>query len=364
MTAPAATSETAAGAAVTHAGGIRSLLVWLVPLPVLGALLFGSSGRDDVYITYWAADQLRRTGRITSYNGTSLEQSSSLLHVVLLTLGSVITRLPVTTLGPWIAVAAGALCAPVAYRCCARLDARGQWAAAALVATLPPLVYWSFGGLETSLATLLVLLALCLTARAVEGWPTSKAGIALTLLGVVLVRPEMGPVFVAGLLLAAVAVRFLVPDAWRGADGSDRLVAARRVLVAAAVVAAGAILLALFRKAYFGAWVPRPVSVKTGSANVGAGLRYTLDTVAQSLTFVAIAVGAIVLATHRKSLTPAWFVAAALVVMGTLAVIEPGGDWMEGGRLLTPWLAIALVVVAGEPRAARPVDRVRWSRAR
>jgi len=27
-------------------------------------------------------------------------------------------------------------------------------------------------------------------------------------------------------------------------------------------------------------------------------------------------------------------------------VIEPGGDWMEGGRLLAPWLAVTVVLVA------------------
>ena len=196
-----------------------ALALWLLPAPVVGFLLFSSTGRDDAYITYWAADQLRRTGRITNYNGKALEQSSSLLHVLLLALASEVTRLPVTTVGPWMAIVAGAVCAPVAYWLCDRLEPRGRWAAAALVATLPSLVYWSFGGLETSLATVLVLLSLFVLIRVVEGSTASRFAVATVIVAVVLVRPEMGPVFVIALLIAMVAVQRLVP---RAASSSPR----------------------------------------------------------------------------------------------------------------------------------------------
>ena len=48
-----------------------------------GALLFPSSGRDDVYITYGPALALAETGSISNWNGEAVEQSSSLLDVVL-----------------------------------------------------------------------------------------------------------------------------------------------------------------------------------------------------------------------------------------------------------------------------------------
>jgi hypothetical protein len=321
-------------------------LLWLLPVPVVGFLLFGSTGRDDSYITYWAADQLRRTGKISNYNGRALEQSSSLLHVLLLAGSSWATRLPVATVGPWMAIVAGTACAPVAYWLCDRLDPRGRWAAAALVATLPPLIYWSFGGLETSLATLLVLLALLVTTRLVDGSSTSKVGVTMALLALILVRPEMGLVFVAGLPIAAVAVRFLVPVSWSGKDDCGRGEAARRILLAAVAAAGCAILVALFRKAYFGAWMPRPVSVKSGTAHVRLGYDYTLNTLIQSRTFIAVVVGVVIVATRRQALTPAWLIAGAVVATGTVAVIVPGGDWMEGGRLLAPWIAVTLVIVA------------------
>src|SRR5438552_19214968 len=97
----------------TWGSGVPALLLWLLPAPVVGFLLFSSTGRDDSYITYWAADQLRRTGRITNYNGRALEQSSSLLHVLLLAGTSWTAHLPVTTVAPWIAIVAGASCGPI-----------------------------------------------------------------------------------------------------------------------------------------------------------------------------------------------------------------------------------------------------------
>jgi len=66
--------------------------LWVLVVPALGFLLFGSTGRDDSYITYWVADQFRRTGRIANYNGKAIEQSSSLLHVLVLAGLSWLTR--------------------------------------------------------------------------------------------------------------------------------------------------------------------------------------------------------------------------------------------------------------------------------
>src|SRR5262249_46170964 len=153
--------------------------LWLLPLlPVLGFVLYGSTGRDDAYITYWAADALRNTGRITNYNGQKVEQSSSLLHVLILAATGWLPRLPIPTVAPWLAIGAGSLCAPVGYVLCGRLDRGGRWVAATLVGTLPPLVYWSFGGLEVSLATLLVLVATLVVVKVTEGSSPSRVAVA------------------------------------------------------------------------------------------------------------------------------------------------------------------------------------------
>ena len=51
---------------------------------VVAFLIYGQSGPDDAYITYWPARALAEHGRIWNYNGVRVEQSSSLSLVVVL----------------------------------------------------------------------------------------------------------------------------------------------------------------------------------------------------------------------------------------------------------------------------------------
>src|SRR5579859_1571474 len=112
--------------------GVRSNAVpaaWLVGAAVvvflvLGFALFRSTGQDDSYISYWPAYALAKFGRILNYNGEALEQSSSLLWVLILGVLTAITRVPVPLLGPLLSIAGGILAVVVASRLAARLDRR------------------------------------------------------------------------------------------------------------------------------------------------------------------------------------------------------------------------------------------------
>jgi hypothetical protein len=84
--------------------------------------------------------------------------------------------------------------------------------------------------------------------------------------------------------------------------------------------------------------------MKTGT-EIERGIRYTVLTLRKSRALIPIVVAAVVLATRWRSLTPGWVIAASVAAAGTAAVIVPGGDWMEGGRLLAPWLTVTLVIV-------------------
>ena len=93
---------------------IRSYIAssWPVLLPVAGLLglsiaLFPSAGRDDAYITYWAAHTLREFGEIANINGAHIEQSTSLLHVLVLGVLSFVTKLSVPEIGPPMSVVFG-----------------------------------------------------------------------------------------------------------------------------------------------------------------------------------------------------------------------------------------------------------------
>src|SRR5579872_3509203 len=68
-------------------GGGRQ--IWLVAAAVaiflaLGFVFFRSTGQDDSYISYWPAHTLARYGSIVNYSGDAVEQSSSLLWVLML----------------------------------------------------------------------------------------------------------------------------------------------------------------------------------------------------------------------------------------------------------------------------------------
>ncbi len=310
--------------------------VWVLAasVPAVAYVLFGSSGRDDAYITYWEAAQLVRTGRLTNYDGRALEQSSSLLHVLVLALIGWVTHASLPSVGPIVGLVAGALCVPVAYRLGDRLRPGSGWPAALLVATLPPLLYWTTGGLETSLAVLCVL-GMAAAAVATIDRRATRPGLAIAVIAVVLVRPETGLVVAVAGATTALFVRRARP-----AD-------ARRMMAVAGVTSATLASVALFRRAYFGAWFPRPVTVKTGHADLSGGFGYVVHTLAQSGLWVAVVVGvmAALWSVRRRPSTGSLFVGLTASI-GIAAVVIPGGDWMECGRLLAPWLALAVVLVA------------------
>ena len=129
----------------------------------LPLVLFCSTGRDDNYLTYWAAHTLASFGTILNYNGLPVEQSSSLLHVILLALLHRITGVDIVLVAYLSAIAA---CFLTLFAARQLLRALGNGAIRAgeeiavvwLVATHAYLLYWSLSGMETTLVACLVLL--------------------------------------------------------------------------------------------------------------------------------------------------------------------------------------------------------------
>ena len=160
-----------------------------------GFLLFGPSGRDDVYMTLWPALQFSEHGHIVNYNGEALEQSSSLLHVVVLgslhsVLGGNIVDLNfvfVLILGlasGWLSLILGKKLGLPLLPLALALSGNACF------------TYWSMGGLDAVIAAfcwLLFALAYLQTENK-RKWPA--IGFAFVLL--LLIRPENG--FVLALL--------------------------------------------------------------------------------------------------------------------------------------------------------------------
>ncbi|EDN68036.1 membrane protein [Beggiatoa sp. PS] len=139
--------------------------IWLIPILCVviaflhGLFLYGAaSGRDDPYITYWAAQALSDFGKIVNYNGEAVEQSSSLLHVILLAILYKISNISMPVLGVFFSAMMGALTILAAWRLAIFLNLKAAWFVALFLALFPYLVYLSFSGLETTLVAFIVVL--------------------------------------------------------------------------------------------------------------------------------------------------------------------------------------------------------------
>lgn len=300
-----------------------------------GLLLFGSAGRDDSYITYWAARSLAEHGSIVNYNGDPVEQSSSLLHVWVLAVAYRITGVGLATLGPLVSLAFGS----VAVACVAAIgrgvSTRFMWIAALLCGLEPFLAYWSSSGLETSLAAVLTLGMAHWGGRFVEQ-PSRGLGLAVASYAAALVqvRPEGIAVLAcwAGLLAA-----------WRRFDR-----ASLRLGLVVGVGAASFGVTAIWRSARDDSMFPLPVEAKFGwePGRLLDGLGYLQAHVLTSVSCVVL-LAAGVFALRRRSSLPVTSYAAAIATQLAFATVA-GGDWMEGGRFVVPMLpALILSGVAG-----------------
>ncbi|NJN68369.1 MAG: hypothetical protein HC884_17480 [Chloroflexaceae bacterium] len=134
-----------------------SWLSWLLlPVPpfllvMIGFVLFVSTGRDDSHISYWPAYTLTHFGEIVNHSGESIEQSSSLLFVVILALVLHVSEATAPSLGPMVSVFFGILSILVTQRLVAVIVPRISLAAAFIISTSVYVIYWSFSGMETTL---------------------------------------------------------------------------------------------------------------------------------------------------------------------------------------------------------------------
>jgi hypothetical protein len=344
---------------------LASLWPALIPIVVLiglSASLFPSAGRDDAYITYWAANTLREFGEIANLNGLHLEQSSSLLHVIVLGVFSRITSISVPTVGPLISMLSSLLTIIYTFQF-ARLIV-GRWyavGAAMIVATAVPFVYWTTGGLEGTLAALVTTALMYHLMQYLErpeaGRPPWNVWVLMG--SFLLVRPES--IFVIATVIATAFVVFRL----RGISVTDErleyyaIVIRKLLWVALATTALMAAIFA-FKQIYFGDWLPVPVMAKLGGgallSRTGDGMQYLVTALLPPplslLPFFAIA-GAIYVVRKTGRDEPGFtggllLTLFVLVYMGFILIA--GGDWMEGSRFIVPVIpALAVLAVMVVP---------------
>lgn len=273
---------------------------------------------DDSFISYRYARNLARGIGLVYNPGERVEGYTNFLWTVLLAGGvrlGVDPELLSKLMGAASAFASLALSFAISGRLLPfnRLPCLATW----LLASSIVFTGWSVFGLETGLFVCLVLAGTYLFLRESEPSAFPFSGLAFTLAG--LTRPE-APMFL-GLLMLLLGRRALT----------------RQNLLRGALFVGPLLLHLLFRRLYYGAWLPNTFFAKTGdpAAQATRGAHYVLAYFAHAgpaaqLAWIGLGIG---VASRRRDI-----LALALLGLGVVGyVLVVGGDWMNFFRFMAPF---------------------------
>ena len=311
---------------------------------------------DDAFITArYARNVALGYGPVYNRGETPVEGTSNLLYVLLLSLAELSGRIDIITFGKLIGVASGAGVLYVSYRC---VRALGE---DAILATLPATLLlvngsfalWTVGGLETNVYALLLLLAVFFLLLADE---RPHAALLAGFFGGLAALTRFDGLFLGGALLAAAALR---PRRRRAP------------LVALAVFALIAAPGMLWKRAYYGTFLPNCGFAKTVfdpdlTAPFGFLRRVLLESperytlvgffyANEALVVVALVYGVWCLVGRPRDEKGASFcvVAGGVAVLGAVGFLNVQ-TWMPGFRYHLPFLPLLAVAAAiGCARLAR-----------
>lgn len=326
-------------------------LIAVVAATVILAFLFGAIQRflvcDDAFISFRYARHLAEGQGLVWNPEERVEGYTNFLWVLVLAAGISLGARP-----ELLAPALGILCGAAVVVLVARLGARDHgwrdpliWLAPAVLALHHSFLAWSTGGLETQFFSLLVLagFSACLDERRRrEARPWRAPGLfALA----TLTRPD-------GLLFAAVAGSAWLVDCVRRRRG------VRPAVVWATVYALPVLAHVLWRRAYYGDWLPNTFHAKVTGFQWEEGFRYVsmFGTVYQLHFLLVLAVLAVAV---RRGFREAMF--CAVIVVDLLYLCAIGGDFLEF-RFLVPILPYLYWLMADGVRVIQ--DWVTRSRRR
>lgn len=325
----------------------RRLLPWLMLAAVAVVFLLQADRLaflgDDAYISFryarnWAA------GLGPVFNpGERVEGYTNFLWVAILAAGFRL-GLPAPALAPALGTLAGLGVLALAAWFGVRRHGRGDllaWLPPAALALHPSFAAWSTGGLETQLFSFLLLAAALRFIVERERRVRWRWGSAALFALATLTRPE-------GALFAAVA------GAVAGVDALRRRRPLGPLVVWGAIYLVPVVAHLLWRRAYYGFWVPNTFRAKVPEPQWAEGAGYvayflTATGVLWLLPLVAAAV--LMRPGFRHALFAAWLAADALYLLAV------GGDFMEF-RFLVPMLPpLFLLVGDGVRRLAEAAAR-------
>lgn len=344
----------------------RLLLVGLILLAAAWLPDLSSYQVDDAFIFYRYARNLAMGNGFVFNVGEQVEGVSSFVWTIVLA-GVYATGLPLPAVTPLLTLTFGLATLAIVARASLETSGRSELTTADLLApvlllSLPGFAYWSVGSLEAVPFALLVTLAArqhTLSIRAAEPathpgaasaalWPWQSAcwlGLAC------LMRPE-----------TPVVVGLLALERWFHVGGSfaQRSAGLIRWL---GLIAAIFLPFLVFRRLYFGDFLPNTYYAKTGGPltdQIGAGLKYAQQFVGTLIpsyvdTGWPIWLGGLLLLAllvHGLCVVRLRPFALVALAIGTAATLE-GGDWMPLQRFWVPALpALAVLAAAGLLRLA------------
>jgi hypothetical protein len=338
-------------------------LIPVLALLVTSVLLYSSSGDDDAHITYWASYSLVHHNGIYNYNGERVEQSSSMLQVLLLAAAARLTGVDIVTLGKLSSIVFGALTILVVYELAGRVHPRAAFPAALLAATSSYFGYWTVGGMETTMTPFLGLLTLLVVGDLLYRPPASRwtwIGLSGLILAFLLARPETALVLIGVLVGAGIWIWLFhrqVRREWLP-----------RLLLALGLTVLVALAITVFRGWYFGSLLPQPVAAKAGHFSLDDLVRgaaylqrnfYSLGKTAALAGAALLGAAALIAFRLARSSRPQPHLLLMLAYTGVYLafVVLSGGDWMEGGRFIAVFIP---AVVALFPIAVAQVSRSGW----
>lgn len=322
-----------------HTGTPWSLLAVIVLLAQC-FFLYGNTARDDAFFTYWSAHSLAEYGKILNYSGDRVEQSSTLLHTVLLAASQkLLPFIAIPTASWFFSMLAGVITLLLFAR--TLKDHAIDTTATLVLAASTSVIFWSSSGMETlngtALFTAVLWLCLKLKLSKTESW-----GLVAICAMAVMNRPEAFVVLLC-FIVAAWPLQYLLHWSFKNTAHSTWLI----LLIATALAAA---LITGWRYFYFHDWFPQPVTAKQESnwiINLFNGINYLIISSKSINTKIILIAGfcsallALPLWKHRFRVQI--ITCCTLAIAQICFILATGGDWMDAGRFLLPVLPALLL---------------------
>jgi hypothetical protein len=325
-------------------------------LVCLGLVFFSSGGRDDAHISYWPSYTLSNWGKIVNYNGEFIEQSTSLLYVIILAFFHRLFQTNIVTIGAIFSIIAGIATLLFTQRLSEKIfrDENSPYFVTYLLGTNVYFVYWSFSALETTLAALCVVYLI----YGFINYLLNGRGMLHLIFGLslyLLVRPES--IFMSLVFLAVSAVIIFLGQFSLHNKSSQVIIRYLKniALITFIILVIFAFILVI-RYHYFGNLFPCSVMAKTGGLSkirVFHGLRYLLRNgkslgiflIGLFVIFSSISLFRLIFSKIHPidNVYLYKIVLFAYLLTNSLFIITTGGDWMEGGRFLVPILPLMYI---------------------